>query len=473
MTQMARYSQSNATRAKSKYLDVYRAANSLCRAVQERSLSQVQTIIERHNFPVQAIVLPCESLQQDDGERRNLTALHYAVEGTDENTLDILSILIDRIPRGHRFNANGEQVSGLEVKGTAQIKRRVFHHGNETFEYSAEVYTPLCWACLFANFNAVAELIQAGANVNSTASEGGTTALMAVGSRTNPDYQLDHATEERKIVNILLREGASLDIQDDDGNTALHFMLQKASHFDEFYQWILQISKTGQLHVNCNGWNVLHCCAFYIPQVTTIRKIVRVVRSNTTIPLHETTNMGHTAYTLAKKAGNQYVALELKSYDSTEELAFRSSSPQIDRASSKQDGVSTSKEGRSPSTSKGGRDPLTSTLTSRAPGAVQGNPEEKVRNLSDNETRKATSTLAAAGFQLGSSHSDMADVMVWAAEGGHVPVVQLLLEHGVVIEATNKNGKTPLYMAASCGHGPVVQLLLEKGCCHRCYLSVQ
>jgi ankyrin repeat protein len=453
---MAHHSRSNTARAESNYLDVDRAATSLCRAVQERSLSQVRTIIERRNFPVEAIVLPCESLQQDDGERRTLTALHYAVESTDENTLSILSILIDRIPRGYRVNANGEEVPGLEVEGTAQIKRRVVHHGNEAFEYSSELYTSLCWACLFANFTAVGKLIQAGANVNSTASEGGTTALMAIGSRTSPDYQLDHATEERKIVNILLRAGASLDIQDDDGNTALHFMLQKASHFDGFHQWILQISKTGQIHVNCNGWNVLHCCAFYIPQVTAIRKIVRVIRHNTTIPLDQTTKVGHTAYTLAEKAGNQHIALELQSYESPEGRSFRAFPPQTERASNNQNGASMPNGGRSSSTS-------TSTSTPRVRGSVQIYPEGKTRNLSVDETRKATLALAAAGFQLGSRNFKWPDAMVWAAKEGYEAVVQLLLEHGAAIDAADGNGDTALYIAARNGHEAVVGLLLEYG----------
>lgn len=52
----------------------------------------------------------------------------------------------------------------------------------------------------------------------------------------------------------------------------------------------------------------------------------------------------------------------------------------------------------------------------------------------------------------------------WAAENGHVPVVeQLIATRQVEVDSKDKSGKTPLIWAAKEGHTAVVQLLLDNG----------
>lgn len=51
----------------------------------------------------------------------------------------------------------------------------------------------------------------------------------------------------------------------------------------------------------------------------------------------------------------------------------------------------------------------------------------------------------------------------YAATGGHVEVIRLLLEHHAYIDAGSPNGSTPLMMAARYGNASAVKLLLEEG----------
>ncbi|XP_059477541.1 26S proteasome non-ATPase regulatory subunit 10-like [Neocloeon triangulifer] len=49
----------------------------------------------------------------------------------------------------------------------------------------------------------------------------------------------------------------------------------------------------------------------------------------------------------------------------------------------------------------------------------------------------------------------------WAAVGGHVPIVTLLLEKGSPVDPTDDFGATPLILAASAGKEDVVNLLIK------------
>ncbi len=51
----------------------------------------------------------------------------------------------------------------------------------------------------------------------------------------------------------------------------------------------------------------------------------------------------------------------------------------------------------------------------------------------------------------------------YAATGGHVEVIRLLLEHHAYIDAESPNGSTPLMVASMYGSSDTVRLLLESG----------
>lgn len=51
----------------------------------------------------------------------------------------------------------------------------------------------------------------------------------------------------------------------------------------------------------------------------------------------------------------------------------------------------------------------------------------------------------------------------YAATGGHLAIIELLLEHHAYIDAESPNGTTPLMMAAQYGSIDAVRLLLEAG----------
>jgi ankyrin repeat protein len=51
----------------------------------------------------------------------------------------------------------------------------------------------------------------------------------------------------------------------------------------------------------------------------------------------------------------------------------------------------------------------------------------------------------------------------YAASGGHVPVIELLLDHSAYIDAESPNGTTPLMMAAMYGSPEAVKALIQAG----------
>ena len=51
-----------------------------------------------------------------------------------------------------------------------------------------------------------------------------------------------------------------------------------------------------------------------------------------------------------------------------------------------------------------------------------------------------------------------------AANGGHVGVTKLLLDHGADVAAADNNGLTSLMVSTQCGHVAVAKLLVRKWC---------
>jgi hypothetical protein len=108
-------------------------AESLCESIQNRDIIKVQSILLKR-IPQEVIIAEVRAL----GSPRHLTALHYAVEQSDDQSVDILKLLLQE---------------SLERDALETIA-----HGSRTV-LDFEGYTPLCWACLSGNINAVRALL--------------------------------------------------------------------------------------------------------------------------------------------------------------------------------------------------------------------------------------------------------------------------------------------------------------------------
>jgi hypothetical protein len=120
-------------------------AESLCESIQNRDIIKVQSILLKR-IPQEVIIAEVRAL----GSPRHLTALHYAVEQSDDQSVDILKLLLQE----------SLERDALETIAHGQIKRERFsRRGGSRTVLDFEGYTPLCWACLSGNINAVRALL--------------------------------------------------------------------------------------------------------------------------------------------------------------------------------------------------------------------------------------------------------------------------------------------------------------------------
>lgn len=102
-------------------------------------------------------------------------------------------------------------------------------------------------------------------------------------------------------------------------------------------------------------------------------------------------------------------------------------------------------------------------------------PNELILNVAENLSLKALNSLIQTSHRLAYLLTpllhknavkpiDECPALCWAASRGHEPLVKLLLEKGLPIEARDKeSSKNALIFAAQAGHEEIVRTLLDKG----------
>jgi ankyrin repeat protein len=91
-------------------------------------------------------------------------------------------------------------------------------------------------------------------------------------------------------------------------------------------------------------------------------------------------------------------------------------------------------------------------------------PPERLRRLAAAGDRRAMQQLLMAGVDVnGRGDGDEDTALHVAARGGHLDVVELLVEYGAQVSALNRLRRTPLHLAAVAGHVAVVRSLLAAG----------
>ena len=67
------------------------------------------------------------------------------------------------------------------------------------------------------------------------------------------------------------------------------------------------------------------------------------------------------------------------------------------------------------------------------------------------------------GFSVNEKNRDNVTPLHWAASGGHRDAVDFLVSRGAEIDARDNDGRTPLFVAAAWGQTDVVDYLIQKG----------
>ena len=288
-------------------------AEALCESIQKRDTIKVQSILLKR-IPQEVIVTEVPALDSE----RHLTALHYAVEQSDEQSVDILKLLLQE----SLGNEALETISQGEVD-RGRLSKRV---GSKPL-LDFEGYTPLCWACLSGNINAVRALLLVGADPNSQKSFEKTTPLIAVSSRNIKTRSRQDYTNESRIVTALLNAGADVTLQDANGCTALHYLLAQEHQLTTARLILAKATKRIDLS-NKNGWTLLHCCASYVWSEE-VESCIRSVIKNNDAATEARNKYDQTPLSLALMLGNKEAAAVLREVPRPEKSRDRrhSSSP--------------------------------------------------------------------------------------------------------------------------------------------------
>ncbi|KAI9889774.1 MAG: hypothetical protein M1814_004976 [Vezdaea aestivalis] len=263
-------------------------AAGLCSAIEQRNLPSVRQQIQVARIPPEAIIEKAYAIRGS----RCMTALHYAVEDTSRDGLEMLRILLRELKMMNKKPAPLSEM--LDTLGEGEVKIQ-----GEEYPVD-ESYTPLAWACLHANVNAVKELLRQGADVNSQASQGKLTALMVACARMAEDRE----KEASQVITHLINDTrTSLDLMDDERNRAFHFYFQHKPSPD--YKLLRKL--VGGIDVasatNIHGWSALHLCARYCRGLRSSGTFAMLAQDSPCVEL--TDNRGLTAWDVARLVDNE------------------------------------------------------------------------------------------------------------------------------------------------------------------------
>jgi ankyrin repeat protein/tetratricopeptide (TPR) repeat protein len=359
-------------------------ANGLCRAVQLADIDFIQALLLRR-IPSESIFTPCLSLQG----LRHMTALHYAVETSSRTSREILKMLLRYAP--------SDTKDQIDVLGQGEVERK--HYGLQRRYRTGldfEDYTVLCWACLHANVEAVQLLLNSRASPNSSTSYQSTTPLIAICSRSSTSEQ----DEEAKIIMLLLRAGAKLDVQDSKGNAPLHYLLQRPPF--KLARLLLSRASSSNTKItsrNIHGWTLLHCVAFHC-NGEDAHELIRTIMDNG-VRIHVKNRHGLTAFELAEKYGNEHVVTILRPYEEyhRRKIAKQISTPIVPTISTQQENVTSSPPIASPGVPRAETAPQPNEGPFRPPGGPPKLPARPPRDTLEEQEKQDTES------SLGYTHS--------------------------------------------------------------------
>ena len=251
----------------------------LMTAAEKGQIKVVTYLIEHGVRSTNSTTSDYVNLRDDNGQ----TALHHAVQCFDPVSCEILSCLIEH---GGDVNSTYDNCTPLMIaaeRGQMKLVTFLIEHGanldrrdkdDQTalhyavcgFDVSCEILsyliengaevnaftrrdncTPLMLACKYGHLNAVTSLIEHGAEVNLQDAFGNTAVYYALNYSDGSPEVLSRLMRDRAAVNnacrrdnctplmmacqyghmnavtFLIEHGANMDLQDEDGNTALHY----------------------------------------------------------------------------------------------------------------------------------------------------------------------------------------------------------------------------------------------------------
>lgn len=394
--------------------------------------------------------------------------------------VDVIQLFLDhKVEKEIRDNEGNTVLHLATASGREGNVKLLIDNGFNTDAINNAGESPLHIACSQGNISITTLLLchESRETINAS-NNGGRTPINAKNLKGRT--ALHHASKRGhdEVVKLLLDYGAQVDLQDQNGNTALHITCVPWRNTGEIPKILLQHDAMANIQ-NEHGHTALH----YAAMKGDSNLVQLLLKKNASVNIQN--SEGETALHFAVEKGDPKLVqlfLEKKArvniQNNKGETALHSAARLGDsnlvqlllKGSASVARDITNRKGQTALhlASKTGREEVVKSLVgvdSRGSIDVQDNNGDTALHLACagwRPTEGTVTTLIRANAAIVLQNKKGQTPLHSAAKSGQTPLLTLLLEHGANIDSTTSKGRTALHLAAKRGYKDAVKVLVDR-----------